>query len=310
MTTPGSSPNGREEQGGMPMPASFGTSAQPADAGGMPRPSMGDAGTSGGMPRPGAAGDHAPNIAAGPESMPVPDDAASLMTEELPRFGPPGGAGGRGPRAGRRRGPVPLRRDAEPGHGRGRRTLHRRRRRRTGPDEPDPPAARRGAGRADLRHQRRGRHGRADGRGRAGHRRPAPRPVHDAALRAGRRHPGDRGGVEPTARRREAVPVPIALPPMSVVPRRTPSAPAPRTAKGTETHRPAVETPPAGNPLAEPITGSSTTVVVNPVTGLENQWYIIRCTVNGAWAGDREKRGGCGCRLGLPGRSRRPRPEH
>ena len=164
MTTPGSSPNGREEQGGMPMPASFGTSAQPADAGGMPRPSMGDAGTSGGMPRPGAAGDHAPNIAAGPESMPVPDDAASLMTEELPRFGPPGGAGGG---AAHEPGVVEVQFRSgvrRPRHGRGRRpSVAGATAATAGPDEPDPPAARRGPGRADLRHSARGRVTAGDG---------------------------------------------------------------------------------------------------------------------------------------------------
>jgi hypothetical protein len=42
--------------------------------------------------------------------------------------------------------------------------------------------------------------------------------------------------------------------------------------------------PPIGNPLAEPLVGSSDQVVLNPGTGLENQWYIFRCGVNKAWS--------------------------
>ncbi|MDT9687585.1 S8 family serine peptidase [Streptomyces sp. P9(2023)] len=36
-------------------------------------------------------------------------------------------------------------------------------------------------------------------------------------------------------------------------------------------------------PLAEPLVGMGGTVVVDTVTGLENQWYIFRCGVNQAW---------------------------
>ena len=83
----------------------------------------------------------------------------------------------------------------------------------------------------------------------------------------------------------KAVPVPIALPPSIAL------APPPRIAAVFDLA--SVEVPeaataeealPAGNPLTEPLTGSSTTVVVNPATGLENQWYVFRCRVNGAWA--------------------------
>ena len=83
----------------------------------------------------------------------------------------------------------------------------------------------------------------------------------------------------------QAVPVPTALPPDVAVapPPRMAAPPLPEEEMPAE-EPPAGEAPPAGNPLAEPITGSSTTVVVNPVTGLENQWYIIRCNVNGAWS--------------------------
>jgi hypothetical protein len=69
-----------------------------------------------------------------------------------------------------------------------------------------------------------------------------------------------------------AVPVPTALPPSAAMPLE-PSAAA----------RPEVGLPPVGDPLAEPLEGSSDQVVVNPVTGLENQWYLFRCGANSAW---------------------------
>jgi hypothetical protein len=81
----------------------------------------------------------------------------------------------------------------------------------------------------------------------------------------------------------KAVPVPTALPPdvgLATSGRLTSTLD-----RGVMIEElPAEEALPAGNPLAEPLTGNSTTVVVNPSTGLENQWYIIRCKVNAAWA--------------------------
>ncbi|MFK5645249.1 S8 family serine peptidase [Ornithinimicrobium sp. LYQ121] len=38
------------------------------------------------------------------------------------------------------------------------------------------------------------------------------------------------------------------------------------------------------SPLTEPLVGSSSQLVVNPATGMQNQWYIFRCGVNRAWA--------------------------
>ncbi len=67
-----------------------------------------------------------------------------------------------------------------------------------------------------------------------------------------------------------AAPVPTALPPAAVAPALLAEAD--------------VELPPSGNPLIEPLVGSTTTVVLNTVTGLENQWYIFRCRVNNAWS--------------------------
>ena len=40
---------------------------------------------------------------------------------------------------------------------------------------------------------------------------------------------------------------------------------------------------PPQTPLNEPLVGNSDQVVLNPVTGQENQWYIFRCRANQAW---------------------------
>lgn len=41
---------------------------------------------------------------------------------------------------------------------------------------------------------------------------------------------------------------------------------------------------PPQSPLNEPLVGTSDQVVLNPATGLENQWYIFRCRANQAWS--------------------------
>lgn len=41
---------------------------------------------------------------------------------------------------------------------------------------------------------------------------------------------------------------------------------------------------PPQTPLNEPLVGTGDQVVLNPATGLENQWYIFRCRANQAWA--------------------------
>jgi hypothetical protein len=66
-----------------------------------------------------------------------------------------------------------------------------------------------------------------------------------------------------------AVPIPQALPPSAAM--------MPTGAAETEL-------PPGPNPLAEPLEGSTDQVVIDPVSGLENQWYIFRCRVNNAWS--------------------------
>ena len=40
---------------------------------------------------------------------------------------------------------------------------------------------------------------------------------------------------------------------------------------------------PPQTPLNEPLVGTSGQVVLNPASGLENQWYIFRCRANHAW---------------------------
>ena len=46
---------------------------------------------------------------------------------------------------------------------------------------------------------------------------------------------------------------------------------------------PAPEAAPPVSPWTEPLVGNSDQVVVDPVTGLEHQWYIFRCHANDAW---------------------------
>ncbi|UOY02071.1 hypothetical protein [Blastococcus sp. PRF04-17] len=95
MTVPGTNPNGHDDRDGMPQPSSRASAASPPD-GEMPVPSMGQSDT-GGMPMPGARA--AASAASVPDgAMPVPRSASSPVSPlpggELPRFGPPGGAGG------------------------------------------------------------------------------------------------------------------------------------------------------------------------------------------------------------------------
>ena len=92
MTDPANSSSGHDDRGGMPVPPSFGEPAQPSDAGGMPKPSMGEQSGSGDMPRPGASGESAANGAPSTSgAMPIPGQRTSAPPEALPRFGPPGG---------------------------------------------------------------------------------------------------------------------------------------------------------------------------------------------------------------------------
>lgn len=41
---------------------------------------------------------------------------------------------------------------------------------------------------------------------------------------------------------------------------------------------------PPQSPLNEPLLGTSDQVIADPITGLENQWYIFRCRANDAWS--------------------------
>ncbi|MDB5073729.1 MAG: hypothetical protein JWM87_4840 [Candidatus Eremiobacteraeota bacterium] len=62
-----------------------------------------------------------------------------------------------------------------------------------------------------------------------------------------------------------AVPVPKALPPSVVPP-------------------PRAGAPPSASPFTDPLVGTSDQAVVNPATGLENQWYLYRIRATNAWA--------------------------
>ncbi|NNG23209.1 S8 family serine peptidase [Telluria aromaticivorans] len=86
-----------------------------------------------------------------------------------------------------------------------------------------------------------------------------------------------------------AVPVPTARPPIDVLDEAPPRAarqddPLREGAGGELSERPRDrEGAPAG-PLSEPLVGSSDQAVIDPNTGLENQWYIFRCRANHAWS--------------------------
>jgi len=67
-----------------------------------------------------------------------------------------------------------------------------------------------------------------------------------------------------------AVPIPTALPPSLAF------AAAPSIERKEEA------APPAG-PLSEPLVGTGDQVVLDTVTGLENEWYIFRCHASDAW---------------------------
>ena len=59
-------------------------------------------------------------------------------------------------------------------------------------------------------------------------------------------------------------------------------AAAPPTAGTLSTLEVGAVAPPA-TPLTEPLVGTGDVVVLDPVTGLENQWYLFRCHVDRAW---------------------------
>jgi hypothetical protein len=73
-----------------------------------------------------------------------------------------------------------------------------------------------------------------------------------------------------------AVPVPTALPPRLTVEAPRPAAPA-----GPAPAAVAIRPPVPGD---DPLVGDTDQVVLDPATGLENQWYIFRCGVQNAWA--------------------------
>jgi Subtilase family len=79
-----------------------------------------------------------------------------------------------------------------------------------------------------------------------------------------------------------AVPVPRAIPPGITTPLAPYTERTEQTSGITAVAAP-VALPPA-SPLADPLVGNSDQVVVDPVTGLEHQWYIFRCHADEAWS--------------------------
>jgi subtilisin family serine protease len=80
-----------------------------------------------------------------------------------------------------------------------------------------------------------------------------------------------------------AVPVPRAIPASATF------APVPevtekpgKAASGSVAAAAPLPVPPTG-PITEPLMGNTDQLVVDPVTGLEHEWYIFRCHANEAW---------------------------
>jgi subtilisin family serine protease len=265
----------------MPMPGSTGT-AQPQEssAAKMPVPAMGPSGAGDQMPRPSSADNAAPASMPEPaqgSQMPVPSSSGGAQSSsELPRFGPPGDqARPLGPSyepgvvevqfregvqpnvsGGLAGGPAEIRSAAEQPLDSVNQLL---RQYHLVKAEPTFLTSHEEAATAQATAREKG----ID----------APHLGHFVTL-----HFPDNANIQKIAAElsqlpevERALPVPAALPPSLG------AAPAPIIG-------PAPELPPSGNPLTEPLVGSSDQVVLNTVTGLENQWYIFRCHVNNAWS--------------------------
>ena len=263
--------DGHEElDGGMPRPPSAGTPAEPAATGEMPVPTMGDPSGGTEMPTPMTPG---ASTAAMPPAgaMPLPggssDDGTTLAPGDLPRFVPSGGVTGPGALE-----PgvveVQFRPEVAP-------TLTR-----TATAAPSV-AATDGAVLEEMNRilQRYGivqaeptfatSHADATAAQNIAREQGIDAP-HLAQFVTLHFAPGaDTPRIAEELSRlpevERAVVVPIALPPTVVA----------------EPRQAGPEVPPA--PPSEPLTGTSGQVVVDPATGLENQWYVFRCGVNQAW---------------------------
>ena len=273
----------------MPAPASFGTEPRgDTPSGDMPIPAMAKPGAADDMPRPSfgavtAAATIAMAAAATmmpKPSMPEPSSStpgemprpASDAPSTLPRFGPPGGGGGQRHQPAYepgvvevqfRQGVVPSIVSASTGA-----PLQIRAAAETPLDELNRILQQHGLLRAEptfetTHEQATAAQATAQAQGID-----APHLAHFVTLRF-----PDNADVHAIAAQltslpevERAAPVPIALPPSAVALAEAPAI-----------------LPPAGNPLLEPLVGTTDTVVLNPVTGLENQWYIFRCHANQAW---------------------------
>jgi hypothetical protein len=237
----------------------------------MPVPSMGNP-TSGGMPEPTGQETAGAATPAG-ASMPVPRTASGPATEALPRFGPPGGAGA-GPSYEPGVVEVQFRPDVEP-------VLNQEGGAAPSLAATDGPAL-------DAMNEILQRNGLVQAEPTFTTPRAEATAARNVALEQGIDAPhlaqfmtlhfaadadtpriAEELSSLPEVER--AVVVPTALPPTMVAPR--------SDAVPTATE---LAAPPAG-PLSEPLVGTTTTVVLDAATGLENQWYVFRCGINNAW---------------------------
>ena len=273
----------------MPAPASFGTEPRgDTPSGDMPIPAMAKPGAADDMPRPSfgavtAAATIAMAAAATmmpKPSMPEPSSStpgemprpASDAPSTLPRFGPPGGGGGQRHQPAYepgvvevqfRQGVVPSIVSASTGA-----PLQIRAAAETPLDELNRILQQHGLLRAEPTFETTHEQATAAQATAQAQEIDAPHLAHFVTLRF-----PDNADVHAIAAQltslpevERAAPVPIALPPSAVALAEAPAI-----------------LPPAGNPLLEPLVGTTDTVVLNPVTGLENQWYIFRCHANQAW---------------------------
>jgi hypothetical protein len=261
--------NGHDDNGGMPRPPSFGTPAQPSEAGGMPTPSMGTGSDPADMPRPDPATSPSPGGPVVPGArMPMPGESTPAPGDALPRFGPPGGiaAGHAVYEPGVVE--VQFRENVAP-------TL-----RRTGAapsiaadggglDEMNQILSRFGLVQAEPTFQTTRAEATAAQTVARAQGIDAPHLAQFMTLHFASNADAPRIAEELSAlpQVERAVAVPMALPPTMVA----------SQAGVIE------ELPPTGTP-SDPLVGSSSQVVLNTSTGLENQWYVFRCHVDQAWA--------------------------
>ena len=257
----------------MPRPSSS-TPAGGAGRNGMPTPTSTSGGPADGMPRPGGAPSSGPASAetSAPASggMPTPGrGSAEPPATALPRFGPPGGAGTDGPRYEPGVVEVQFREGVAP----------------TVAPDPDGALVARAVSGDPMSgmNQILERHGLVQAEPTFDISAEDAVAAREVATSTGidapelssfvtLHFPEDADSARIAAEIRQlpeveqAMPVPVALPPTAVLPGSAPTA------------------PPAAPPApAEPLTGNSNQVVLDTVTGLENQWYILRCHVDQAW---------------------------